>query len=73
MPPNATATVYMPARSPDQVREGNPLLTAAKGVQTDTPQAGYVPVRVGSGHYHFTAPAPVTVRSSVGRRINRFM
>ncbi|AWM35133.1 alpha-L-rhamnosidase [Hymenobacter nivis] len=56
VPPNATATVYVPAASPDAVREGGRKLDASKGLRAGPAEGGYVPVRIGSGQYRFTAP-----------------
>jgi len=56
VPPNATATVYVPATGADVVRESNRKLDAGKGLRPGPAEGGYVPVNVGSGQYHFTAP-----------------
>ncbi len=55
VPPNATATVYVPTTAPSSVRESNRTLEASPGLQAAPAQDGYVPVKVGSGQYHFTA------------------
>ena len=54
VPPNTSATVYIPASSPDQVTEnGNPP-DAAEGVALKGSGNGYVVVEVTSGKYEFT-------------------
>ena len=55
VPPNATATVYVPTTNLSSVREGGRALEASRGLQAGPAQAGYLPVQVGSGQYHFTA------------------
>ncbi|MVN77531.1 Bacterial alpha-L-rhamnosidase [Hymenobacter sp. HMF4947] len=57
VPSNTTATVYVPAPGPAAVREGNRPLSASRGTLAGPATQGYVPVQVGSGQYHFTAPA----------------
>lgn len=52
VPPNATATVYVPTTNPSSVREGNRPLGVS--LPADPAQEGYLPVPVGSGQYHFT-------------------
>ena len=68
VPPNATATVYVPAASPDVVREGARKLDAGHGTPAGPAAGGYVPVRIGSGQYHFTAPWPAKVTADLGSR-----
>lgn len=66
VPPNAAATIYVPATNPDQVREGGQKLAASRGTAPGPVENGYVPVQVGSGQYHFTAPVPAQASTSVG-------
>ncbi|NML63846.1 family 78 glycoside hydrolase catalytic domain [Hymenobacter sp. RP-2-7] len=66
VPPNTTATVYVPAASPDVVREGLRKLDASLGTPTGPAAGGYVPITVGSGQYHFTAPWPAKATATLG-------
>lgn len=63
VPPNTTATVYVPGAAVELVRESGRKLLPTQ--QLGPAQDGYVPVRVGSGEYHFTVPysaKPAAVR-----------
>lgn len=53
IPANATASVRLPASSPDAVTESGLALASAVGVKDVARQDGFVTVRVGSGHYRF--------------------
>jgi alpha-L-rhamnosidase len=66
VPPNATATVYVPAASPNVVRESTRTLSPSRGTLAGPAAGGYVPVTVGSGSYHFTAPWPAKVTAALG-------
>ncbi|MDR1593959.1 MAG: glycoside hydrolase family 78 protein [Prevotellaceae bacterium] len=55
VPPNTSATVYIPASHPDRITEnGNPL-NVAEGVNSKGAETGYVVVEVISGKYEFAA------------------
>jgi alpha-L-rhamnosidase len=58
VPPNATATVYVPTALPSSVRESGHELTGAPGIQGFRDQPGAVQVEIGSGTYQFAAAAP---------------
>jgi alpha-L-rhamnosidase len=58
IPPNATATVYVPATKVEQVKESGQLATKAEGVRFLRLENGYAVFSVGSGSYRFAAPAP---------------
>jgi hypothetical protein len=53
VPPNTTATVFLPAQSAEAVRESGRPLAAARGMRVLAPIAEGLPVEVGSGHYSF--------------------
>jgi len=53
IPANTTATVYIPAASPEQVTEGGIALAGIKELQLVEPIQDYVVVKAGSGVYHF--------------------
>lgn len=55
IPANTTATVYVPAAAAGTVTESGKAVTVAATAAT---AEGYVPVNIGSGQYHFAAPAP---------------
>jgi len=57
IPANTTATVYVPAAGADLVKENGQVLGADREVTVGGMQDGYVELRVGSGHYLFTAPS----------------
>jgi alpha-L-rhamnosidase len=56
IPPNTTATIYIPAASADEVKEGNNMLSKVIGIKVSGKEDNYVVVEVGLGKYHFTAP-----------------
>lgn len=56
VPVNTSATVYVPAGSVDSVQESGQALSADKDLSVSGVEDGYVVVKVGSGHYTFTAP-----------------
>lgn len=58
VPPNTTATVYVPTRSPDSVTESGKPATEAIGVKSSNVTPGFVVFEVGSGTYHFEAKLP---------------
>ena len=55
VPPNATATVRMPAGAPSGVREGGVPAVRAPGVTVVSATDGAVVLSVGSGTYRFTS------------------
>ncbi len=54
IPPNTTATVYVPAQDPSRVREGGKPARDAEGVKYLKSENGYAVFEVGSGEYAFT-------------------
>jgi alpha-L-rhamnosidase len=55
VPPNTSATVYIPTSNPEQITEnGNPL-NVAEGITPKGADNGYVVVEVTSGKYEFVA------------------
>jgi alpha-L-rhamnosidase len=58
IPPNTTATVYIPAGNGSAVTESGKPLSSEPDIKVTEPVAGYVVVNVGSGSYHFSAAAP---------------
>jgi len=57
IPPNATATVYIPANSSGTVMESGKPIASEPDIKTGAPETGYVVVNIGSGIYHFSAAA----------------
>ncbi len=53
MPPNTTATVYVPARALTDVTEGGKPVTKAEGVRFLRMDAGAAAYAIGSGTYAF--------------------
>lgn len=53
IPCNTIATVYAPAEAADRIMEGNTPVTASKDIRAGEKANGYVPLKLGSGHYHF--------------------
>jgi alpha-L-rhamnosidase len=64
IPANTTATIYVPAASPDGVQESGKPLTSVSNVQVSGTEKGYVAVKVGSGKYQFTAVQPAMANQS---------
>jgi alpha-L-rhamnosidase len=58
VPPNTTATVYLPAREVGQVRESGRPARQAPGVTWLRGVTGETVWRVASGHYSFRVPVP---------------
>ena len=58
VPPNTTATVYVPSSATDQVTEGGKPAARVRGVALLRSENGATVFRVGSGRYRFEAPAP---------------
>jgi alpha-L-rhamnosidase len=53
VPPNTTATVYLPAEEGSQVTEGGRKIKEGEGVKSIRPTKGRVILEVGSGEYSF--------------------
>lgn len=53
VPPNTTATVYIPAASATEITESNRPLSSTKGIRQTGQKKGYIIVEVGSGKYVF--------------------
>ena len=53
-PSNTRATVYIPSKSVDDVKENGGSLSASKDIQVKGMEEGYVVVELGSGKYFFT-------------------
>ncbi|MCY2993817.1 MAG: glycoside hydrolase family 78 protein [Planctomycetota bacterium] len=58
VPPNTTATVYMPAQDPATVTEGGRPIEQAQGVKFLRQENGAAIYAVPSGVYQFSAPKP---------------
>lgn len=55
IPPNTTATVHIPARSPNSVTEGGKLAATAEGVKFLQMSEGAAVCQIGSGSYSFVS------------------
>ena len=53
VPPNTTATVYLPTANPRSIKEGNTPLTQSDGVGHVRNQGGYSIIEIQPGHYSF--------------------
>ena len=53
IPVNTTATVYIPAKNADAVKESGKILSQANGIKIKETEGGYVVLELGSGVYHF--------------------
>lgn len=56
VPPNTTATAYIPTMTPNQVRESGQSISEAVGMQFVESRKDAVVVTLGAGTYEFTAP-----------------
>lgn len=56
VPPNTAATVLMPTRDPDAVREGGRAVRRVKGVRLSGREGDRARLEVTSGRWRFTAP-----------------
>jgi alpha-L-rhamnosidase len=56
VPPNTTATVFVPTTKPAAVQEGGRSARRSKGVRFVRAEGGRAVYAVGSGEYRFTAP-----------------
>ena len=55
IPPNSTATLYLPAAGVDQISEGGHSLEQAQGVKLSHSDNGRTVLEIGSGTYHFVS------------------
>ena len=55
VPVNATATVYVPAKTLDHVYEGDMFASNVRDIKFIGMKSGYAVFNVGSGKYHFTS------------------
>jgi len=55
VPPNTTATLYVPATSADQIAERGKPLAKAKGVQFVRIEGNAAVLIVGAGRYNFSS------------------
>lgn len=53
IPANTTATIYVPAKNADAVKEAGNALSASADIKVTGTEDGYVVLEVGSGVYHF--------------------
>lgn len=53
IPANTTATLYIPAKSAESVKENNAALSSANGIKVNGMEGAYVVVEAGSGKYQF--------------------
>ncbi len=53
IPANSEATIYITAKSADQIMESGKVLSAIKEITVTGKEEGYVVVKVGSGDYKF--------------------
>ena len=57
IPPNTTATVYVPTSRPDDVTESGKPIREADGLKFQRAERGCAVLEVQSGRYQFSAPA----------------
>jgi alpha-L-rhamnosidase len=55
IPANTTATIYIPAKDANSVKENNKALALSNGIKLSGKEEGYVVVELGSGKYSFTS------------------
>jgi len=58
VPPNTTATIFVPAVAPDKVTEGGKPAARVRGVSQLSAENGAAVFRVGSGQYRFESQLP---------------
>ena len=58
IPPNATATVFVPTRDPEAILESGQPAVQSPGLRLLRREQGVAVFQVGSGRYSFTAPIP---------------
>jgi alpha-L-rhamnosidase len=54
IPPNTTATVYVPTPDPAKIKEGGAPIASARGVKLEAQSGGNSLFSIGSGTYRFT-------------------
>ncbi|MEO6730420.1 MAG: family 78 glycoside hydrolase catalytic domain [Ferruginibacter sp.] len=54
VPPNTTATIYIPAKDEKTIKESGTVLQNVKKLAIREKEGGYIVVEAGSGDYHFT-------------------
>ncbi|MBS1576825.1 MAG: alpha-L-rhamnosidase, partial [Bacteroidetes bacterium] len=54
IPVNTKATVYIPAKSVDDILEGGKAISTSADIKVSGNENGYIVVVVGSGLYHFS-------------------
>lgn len=54
IPANTTATIYVPAKSADAIKESGNALSSSADIKVSGNEDGYIVLEVGSGVYHFT-------------------
>ncbi|MBB5351682.1 alpha-L-rhamnosidase [Haloferula luteola] len=59
IPANATATVFIPGASVDEVKESQKPAAMAEGVLSSRQENGDALFQIGSGTYHFSAPSRI--------------
>jgi alpha-L-rhamnosidase len=53
IPANTTATVYVPAKSAEEITEGGNALSSLRDIKIAGTENGYIELDIGSGKYHF--------------------
>jgi alpha-L-rhamnosidase len=53
IPPNTTATIYLPAKATEAITENGTALSALRDISITGSEEGYVILKVGSGKYNF--------------------
>lgn len=72
VPPNTTATIYVPASRVASVMEGGKKVASGKDMRVGDLQNGYLPVQVGSGRYSFSSDwQPAVQNKDVTKNIGR--
>ena len=56
IPPNTTASVWLPARDAGQVTESDAPITTGDGIRVEEKAADALRLEVGAGSYHFAVP-----------------
>ena len=68
VPPNAAATVYLPADTLAQVTESGKAVRKAEGVSSAKAKGGVVTIEIGSGDYDFTTAGLTLAQAMAGVR-----
>jgi alpha-L-rhamnosidase len=69
IPPNTTATVYVPAKEAEAVTESGSVIDKAKGVKFLRMENNAAVYAVGSGTYQFQSSLPETIKQCLLSRI----